>query len=136
MEKIQYFSKCFLMQWKLVPKLTLGPFLTLSFQNGPNLQSYLFQAYISLNSSKVQQNYTMHLLKMAKTNYWNKKCQLQTNNKLWELVFDDIGFHFRTYPAHVMFSEHILVLRQLLLLTCYNYSNSYQCQFLSIHALT
>ena len=38
-----------------------------------------------------------------------------------ELVFDDIGFNFRTYPyfetstaSHVAFSEHILVLRQLL----------------------
>ena len=30
-------------QGKLVPKLTLGPFLTLSVKNGPNLQSYLFQ---------------------------------------------------------------------------------------------
>jgi len=52
------------MQGKLVPKLTLGPFLTLSFRNGPNLQ-----AHISLNSSQVEQNYTIHLLKMAKTNY-------------------------------------------------------------------
>ena len=33
----------------LVPKQTLGPFLTLSVRNGPNLQSYLFQEYISLN---------------------------------------------------------------------------------------
>ena len=36
---------------------------------GPNLQSYLFQTYISLNASQVEQNYTIHLLKMAKTNY-------------------------------------------------------------------
>ena len=48
-------------QGKLVPKLTLGPFLTLSVRNGPNLQSYLFQAYISLNPSRVEQNYTIHL---------------------------------------------------------------------------
>ena len=48
---------------------TLGPFLTLSVRNGPNLQSYLFQAYISLNPSRVKQNYTIHLLEMAKTNY-------------------------------------------------------------------
>ena len=63
-------------QEKLVPKLTLGPFLKLSVRNGPNLQSYLFQVYISLNPSRVKQNYTIHLLEMAKTIYWNKKCQL------------------------------------------------------------
>ena len=63
-------------QGKLVPKLTLGPFLILSVRNGPNLQSYLFQAYISLNPNQVKQNYTIHLLEMAKTIYWNKKCQL------------------------------------------------------------
>ena len=45
----------------LVPKLTLGPFLTLSVRNGPNLQSYLFQKYISLNPSRVEQNYTIYL---------------------------------------------------------------------------
>ena len=33
-------------QGKLVPKLALGPFLTLSARNEPNMQSYLFQAYI------------------------------------------------------------------------------------------
>ena len=63
-------------QGKLVPKLTLSPFLTLSARNGPNLQSYLFQAYISWNPSRVKQNYTIHLLEMNKTIYWNKKCQL------------------------------------------------------------
>ena len=35
-------------QGTLVPKLTLGPFLTLIVRNGPNMQSYLFQPYISL----------------------------------------------------------------------------------------
>ena len=45
------------LQGKLVLKLTLGPFLTLSVRSGPNLQSYLFQAYISLNPSRVKQNY-------------------------------------------------------------------------------
>ena len=54
---------------KLFPKLTLGPFLTLSVRNGPNLQSLLFQAFISLNPSRVEQNYTLHLKEMAKTNY-------------------------------------------------------------------
>jgi len=54
---------------KLVPKLRLGPFLALSVRNGPNLQSYLFQAYISLNPIRVKQNCTIHLLKMAKTIY-------------------------------------------------------------------
>ena len=43
----------------LVPKLTLGPFLTLSVRNGPNLQSYLFQEYISLNPSREEQNYNI-----------------------------------------------------------------------------
>ena len=61
------------MQGKLVPKLTIGPFLTLTVRNGPNLQSYLFQAYRSSNSSRVKQNYTIHLKEMAKTIYWNKK---------------------------------------------------------------
>ena len=51
----------------LVPKLTLGPLLTLSVRNGPNLQSYLFQEY--------EQNYTIYLQKMAKTIHWNNKCQ-------------------------------------------------------------
>ena len=37
------------LQGKLVPKLTLGPFLSLSVRNGPSLQSYLFQPYMSLN---------------------------------------------------------------------------------------
>ena len=55
----------------------------------PNLQSYLFQEYTSLNPSRVEQNYTIYLLKMAKTIHWNNKCQVQTNNKVWELVFDD-----------------------------------------------
>jgi len=32
-----------ILQGILVPKLTLGPFLTLSARNRPNLQSYLFQ---------------------------------------------------------------------------------------------
>ena len=66
----------FKVQGNLVSKLTLGPFLTLSVRNGPNLQSYVFQAYISLNPSRVELKYIIHLLKMAKNNYWNKKCQL------------------------------------------------------------
>ena len=45
----------------LVPKLTLGQFLTLSVRNGPNLKSYLFQEYISLNPRRVEQNYTKYL---------------------------------------------------------------------------
>jgi len=45
----------------LVPKLTLGPLLTLSVSNGPNLQSFLFQEYISLNPRRVEQNYTIYL---------------------------------------------------------------------------
>ena len=36
--------------------LTFGPFLTLRVRNGPNLQSYLFQVYISLNPGQVEQN--------------------------------------------------------------------------------
>ena len=65
-ERKQEFSE---IQGKLVPKLTLVLFLTLSVRNGPNLQSYLFQAYISLNPIRVEQKYTKHLLKMAKTIY-------------------------------------------------------------------
>ena len=53
-------------QGKLALKLTLGPFLTLSVRNGPDLQSYLFQEYISLNPSRVKQIYTIHLLKWLK----------------------------------------------------------------------
>ena len=41
----------------------LVPFLTLSVKNGPNLQSYLFQEYISLNPRRVEQNYPVYLLK-------------------------------------------------------------------------
>ena len=32
------------MQGKLVPKLTLGPFLTLSVRNGPNIERLKFAA--------------------------------------------------------------------------------------------
>jgi len=48
-------------QGKLVPKLTLGTFLTLSVRNVPNLQSYLVQENISLNTNRGEQNYTLHL---------------------------------------------------------------------------
>ena len=54
-----------LIQGKLVPKLTLDPFLTLSVRNGLNMLSYLFQAYISLYPSRIEQNYTINLLKMT-----------------------------------------------------------------------
>ena len=57
------------MQGKLVPKLTLVPFLTLSVRNRPNLQSYLFQEYKSLNPRRVEQDYTIYLYKMTKTLY-------------------------------------------------------------------
>ena len=56
-------------QGKVFLKLTLGPFLTVSVRNGPNLQDYLLQAYISLNPSRIEQKYTKHLLKIAKTIY-------------------------------------------------------------------
>ena len=52
-------SNVSLLQVDLVPKLTLGPFLTLSVRNGPNLQSYLFQPYISLKLFRVEQNCTI-----------------------------------------------------------------------------
>ena len=46
----------------LVPKLTLGPFLTLSVRNGLDLQSYLFQENISLNPRRVDlQTYAIYL---------------------------------------------------------------------------
>ena len=53
-----------LLQGKLVPKLTLGPFLTLSFRNGANLQNYPFQAH--LNPCQVEQNFAIQLLETAK----------------------------------------------------------------------
>ena len=55
-----------IMQGILVSKLALGPFLTLSVRNGPNLQSYLFQEYISLNPRREEQNYTIYLKKWLK----------------------------------------------------------------------
>ena len=58
--------RSFTIQGILVPKQTLGPFLTLltlSVRNGPNRQSYLFQENISLNPRRVEQNYTIVLLK-------------------------------------------------------------------------
>jgi len=76
MESFIFVSVSQKIQGKLVPKLTLGPFLALCFRNGPNLQSYLFQAFLSLNPSRVEQNYAILLLKMAKTNYLNKKSPL------------------------------------------------------------
>ena len=53
----------------LVPKLTLGPLLTLSVSNGPNLQSFLFQEYISLNPKRVEQNLTIYILIKNDWNY-------------------------------------------------------------------
>ena len=47
------------LQGKLVSKLTLGPLLTMTIR--------IFQAYLSLNPSRVKQNYNIHLLEMAKT---------------------------------------------------------------------
>jgi hypothetical protein len=59
-----------LFQGKLVPKLTLGPFLTLSVRNWQNLQSYLFQEYISLNPSRVEQNYSPYIYKKRAKNIY------------------------------------------------------------------
>ena len=65
---IKYFQQThinsFLYLCNLIPgdissKTTLGPFLTLSVRNGLNLQSFIFQGYISLNPC--QQNYTVHI---------------------------------------------------------------------------
>ena len=64
-----YRKKLLIFQETLVPKLTLGTFLTLGVRNGQNLQSYLFQAYLSLNPSRVKQNYTKLIEKMAKIIY-------------------------------------------------------------------
>ena len=50
-----------LMQGIQDPKLTLDPCLTLSVRNGPYLQSYSFQEYISLNPIREEQNYTICL---------------------------------------------------------------------------
>jgi len=35
---------------------------------------------------------------MAKTKHLNSKCQFKTNNKVWELVFNDSWFYFWTNP--------------------------------------
>jgi len=62
------FCVCLQCQGILVPKLTFGSFLTLSVRNEPNLQSYLFQENISLNPRRVEQNYTIVLLKKMAEN--------------------------------------------------------------------
>ena len=53
----------FLVQGKLVPKLTLGPFLTTSVRNRPSLQIYIFQAYVSLNPSRVEKKTAPYIYK-------------------------------------------------------------------------
>ena len=50
-------------------KTNTWPIFTLSVRNGPNLQSYLFQDYIYLSPSQVEQNYTIYLKKMTKIIY-------------------------------------------------------------------
>ena len=42
-------------------KTNIWPISNTHVRNWPNLQSYLFQEYISLNPSRVKQNYTIHL---------------------------------------------------------------------------
>ena len=88
----------FLLQGKLVPKLALGAFLTLSARNGPNLQSYLFQAYISLNPSRVKQYYTILYKEQL-------KLFLELRNFNFKLVkrCESLKFIF----------EHISILKQL-----------------------
>ena len=60
-DQLKYSSNRAIMQGILVYKLALGPFITLSVRNGPNLQSYLFQEYIFLNPRRVEQKYTIYL---------------------------------------------------------------------------
>ena len=63
-------------QGKLVRKLTLRQFLTLSIRK---VCKVIFSK--SLNPSRVEQNYTIYI-KMAKTIYWNKKCKFLTYHKV------------------------------------------------------
>ena len=106
--------------------------------NGPSLQSYLFQECISLNSSRVELNYTiLYKKKWLKLYIETKKRQLQTNNKVWELFFDDNWFHFWTYPYFETITAFQLMSFFWNISWFWdNYSNSYQCQFLGIYKLT
>jgi len=120
-------------QVDLVPKLTL----TLSVRNGPNLQSYLFQAYISLKLFRVEQNCTIWLQKMTKIIHCTKKCQPKTKNQLWELIFNDSWTRFGTYPDFETITTFQLMSRFRNISWFWdNYSNSYQCQFSRIYPLT
>ena len=86
-----------------VPKLTLYPFIRLSVRTGPNLQSYLFQAYISSNPSRVELKYTVHL-------YINLAClsgclfvclypiNVKTGEPIWPKFF--VGHHVTTRKVY------------------------------------
>ena len=54
---------------------------------GTNLQSYLFQAHISLKLCRVEQNCTIQLYKMAKTIQCINKCQPKTKKKVGRISF-------------------------------------------------
>ena len=87
-------------QEKLVPKLTLGPFLTLSVRNGPSLQSFLFQAYIKAELNKTTPYiYEKWLKRFIKTRNVNLELIIRCEN--YFLMILDFIF------------EHIPVLKQL-----------------------
>ena len=104
MEQIRYFSKCFLMQGKLDPKLTLGPF------------------------------YTIHLLKMAKTNFWERNVnfkliidyslctskpypclQFVWKWKIWHCHKNSQGFNIKRHPFSFLITENSFELRIVVL---------------------
>ena len=122
-----------LRQGMLVPNLTLSTFLTLGVRNGPNLHSYLFQEYTSLNPRRVKQNYTVYLKKMTETIYWFNIGKFKTYNKVRELFFDDSWLHFRTFPYFETITGFQLISRFLNISGFWdNYRNQCQC----IYALT
>jgi len=58
-------------------------------RNGPNLQSYLFQACISLNPSRVEQKYTIHLLEMEKLYFKTKNVNFKLIIRCENWFFND-----------------------------------------------
>ena len=59
----------FLIQGTLVPRQTLGPFLTLSVRNGHKLKNWVFGIPAQIQSLKVNnENYNQHFIKYDEDN--------------------------------------------------------------------
>ena len=71
---------------------------------GPNLQSYLFQGYISLNPILGEQKYTIHLLEMA-------KLIIEAGNVYFKLI---IRYENKVLMILVFIFQHIPIFKQLL----------------------